>query len=195
MPRSDPTFTDGDLVRFYCRNLAPGEKYQVLQRFTRYIGKGEKLCPGDVDRPNPCEWIEIFALVIGFCSGLAERLPKIIVSLSALEASLMLLSWVGPLGRVLVLFRAAVAYLIAVLTYVTAILVMIQKFALLVEFIAVLLCKGDTPPPLGRPPDIDDLPPDPQRIIDDIMEQIRDFESWLQGWLADNPGWDVDPTV
>lgn len=195
MPRADPTFSDSDLLRFYCRNLEAGEKYRVLQRFTLYIGKGEKICPADTNRPNPCEWIEILAAIIGICASVSNRLPQVILALTAWEAALALLSWAGPLGRILNLVRAVIAYLIAILTYATALLVMIEKFALLVEFMAVVLCRGDTPPPLGRPPDLDDLPPDPQRIIDDLMDQIRDFQAWLQDWLAANPGWDVDPTV
>lgn len=195
MPRSDRTFTDNDLIRFYCRNLDPGEKYRTLRRFNLYIGKGEKLCPDDEHRPNPCEWLEVLAVVIGFCSGLADQLPKVMVALTAWEAALALLSWTGPLGRILTVLRAFIAYLLAIFTYLLAILELIQRFSLLIEFFVASLCYGDKPPPLGPPPEVKDLPPDPQRIMDDIMEQIREFEAWLRGYLADHPGWEGDPTV
>lgn len=37
MPRKDPTFTEADLIRFYCSNLDGAEQARVLDRFSSHI--------------------------------------------------------------------------------------------------------------------------------------------------------------
>ncbi len=44
MPRQDPSFTDADLIRLFCKNLDPAEKRRVVERFRGYIISRKKIC-------------------------------------------------------------------------------------------------------------------------------------------------------
>jgi len=39
MPRKDPTFTDQDLLRFYCRNLDQTEKFSEAVKKLNYLSR------------------------------------------------------------------------------------------------------------------------------------------------------------
>ena len=190
MPRSDKTFSDKDLLRFYCNNLEPDEKYRVLVAFNDYIVKGQTICPDDPAEPtNVCEWLDTANRVFSAVSLLADSAQYVLASLVALEATLSVLSWGGPIGRLLIAFRAFVAYLITVVAYVAALSTLISKLALLMDYLNLLLCSGDKPPPLPPPPSID-LPDPPERPMDFIANEInaaiqsaKDFFTGMFDWF------------
>ena len=180
MARKDPTFTDLDLLRLYCRNLDPAEKYRVMNAFARNLRHGEKICPDDPDeRIDPCAWVDFVSAIMTRCEDLAISLPRIIAALVAFEVFLTGLSWVGPLGRLLIIIRMLVAYLITVLIYLLAIVMMILSLAPFIHFLDRFFCKGEKSLPLDKPPGMEDLPEDPNRRMDEIIDKLQQFWDWL----------------
>lgn len=136
MPRSDPSFTDADLLRFYCKNLNPSEKYLVLKRFNDFLSKGTKICPDDPDeRIDPCEWIAFARKLVAESADLAKILSKFVLVIAALEVALGALSWVGPAAKILRIIIIVLGYIEAVLFFVTAILLLISELDPFLRFL------------------------------------------------------------
>lgn len=190
MPRKDPTFTDSDLLRLYCNNLDPAEKYRVFEAFRNHVMNGQKICADDPDeKTDLCGWIANAQSVLEAAKEAASLLKYALSALVALEAVLIGLSWVGPLARVLVALRAFVAYLISIVIFATTILIMVGDLMPLILFLNKHLCKGEKPSPLPPPPGLD-LPEPPQRLMDTIVAEIesafqaiKDFFTGIYDWF------------
>lgn len=187
MPRKDPTFTDSDLLRFYCRNVDPGEKYLVMKAFNDHIKKGIKICPDDPDeRIDPCEWIKKLKDLLNECGKKAVLLVQIIKVLVTLEVVLSGLSWVGPAARILKIVVIVIGYLVSVLIFVATILTLLSQLGgPLLTYLNDYFCTGAKPLPLPKPPDVV-LPEDPQRRMDEIIDWIESIFDWLSPSDTDN---------
>lgn len=188
MPRNDPTFTVSDLIRFYCRNIAPDEKYYVMKMFNDHIKKGIRICPDDPEeRIDPCEWIQkLRDLLLIECPKKAKTLETIIKALAMLEVFLGALSWAGPAARVLKILTAVIGYVISVLIFVAAILTLLHQLGgPLIYFMNDYFCTGTKPLPLPKPPDVV-LPEDPERRMDEIVDFIESIFDWLSPEESDN---------
>lgn len=187
MPRKDPTFTDSDLLRFYCRNVDPGEKYLVMKAFNDHIKKGIKICPDDPDeRIDPCEWIQKLKELLNECGKKAVLLVQIIKVLVTLEVVLSGLSWVGPAARILKIVVIVIGYLVSVLIFVATILTLLSQLGgPLLTYLNDYFCTGAKPLPLPKPPDVV-LPEDPQRRMDEIIDWIESIFDWLSPSDTDN---------
>lgn len=193
MPRNDPTFTVSDLIRFYCRNIAPDEKYYVMKMFNDHIKNGVKICPDDPEeRIDPCEWIQkLRELLLVECPKRAKNIEMIIQGLATVEIFIGVLSWSGPQAPILRILTTVIGYMIVVLTFVAALLNTLYKFGgPIIYFANDYFCTGTKPLPLPKPPDID-LPEDPERKMDSIMNLIDSFIDWLS---EDEKG-DLPPDV
>lgn len=188
MPRSDPTFTDLDLIRFYCRNLDPAEKYQVMRSFADFIKKGAKICPDDPDkRIDPCKWIAYAKELILQCKDIAVWMTKLLPILATIATALHYSTWVGPLGRLLTVLRILVDLIIEAWIFITTILTIVGGLSPLLDFINKFFCTGEEPLPFDYDPPGMNLPPNPaQRRMDDIMTFLDDALNWLTPDYIDN---------
>jgi hypothetical protein len=194
MPRKDPTFTDADLIRFYCANLDPAEKTRVRKRFRANILHRTPICPNEEGGDDYCAWAKAFDQVVQICRGIGDALPEILVVLGGIEIALSVLSWAGWLGKLLLFFRLIILALINVVVYVGAILIVVGELAPFSSWISRQFCKqvdddsiDDTVS--GEPPDPDTLPPNPaSKLVDDIQQASRDFYDWITtppDWIDD----------
>lgn len=185
MPRKDPTFTDADLLRFYCTNLDPGEKYRVRKAFKENILHRKAICPDDEDEGDYCGWAKAFNKTAAICAAIGEWLPEVIAVLTAIEIGLNVLSWTGWVGRLLAFFRLLILALIQVVIYVGAILIMVGDLTPYSSFIESQFCKDEEDGSAfdnidGTPPDPDSLPPNPaSKLLDDIQQVYRDITDWI----------------
>ena len=191
MPRKDPTFTDADLLRFYCTNLDPAEKYRVRKAFKENILHRKAICPGDEDEDDYCSWAEAFHKITVICETIGDWLPEVLSVLTAIEMALSVLSWTGWIGRLLAFFRLLVLALIQFVIYVGAILIMVGDLSFYSLWIKEQFCKDseETYQLDGTPPDPDSLPPNPaSKLLDDIQQVYRDVMDWIStppDWLDD----------
>ena len=177
MPRKDPTFTDGDLIRFFCRNLDPAEKTRVLNRFKAHILNHEPLC-GDDDKINIdfCKWAKRFWDLTSICEDVAGYLPRVLATLGSLLGAIELLSWAGWIGRLLLIVRALLLFLINAIIYIGAVLAMVGQLKPFAEAAVQMFCFAQYDVnPEGEPPDPANLPESPGEIINDILNDIRDW--------------------
>lgn len=176
MPRKDPTFTDLDLVRFYCKNLDPAEKARVLNRFRMHIVSKTPICQLD---PEPgtdwCKWARQFWHISDLCEAIGKWLPKVLIILTVLNAALYALSWAGWIGRLIAVIRAAVSFLLTTLLYITALCVAVGHLKPFAEILMEMFCFAKYRDLEGEPPNIDNLPESPIDQIDGIEKTIRDF--------------------
>lgn len=185
MPRKDPTFTDADLLRFYCTNLDPAEKYRVRKAFKENILHRKAICPDDEDQGDYCAWAKAFNKITSICNVIADYLPEILASLTAIETVLGVLSWTGWVGRMLAFFRLLILALIQVVIWVGAIIVLVGKLSPYSSFVEGMFCKeaedGSAFENIeGTPPDPDSLPPNPaSKLLDDIQQVYRDITDWI----------------
>ncbi|MCP5158503.1 MAG: hypothetical protein H6975_03645 [Gammaproteobacteria bacterium] len=177
MPRKDPTFTDTDLIRFYCRNLDPAEKKRVLDRFKAHILTHTPICPNDHSiNVDWCRWAHRFWTLTTLCKEIGEELPKVLTALVALQRALLVLSWAGWLGRLLAILRVMVTFLIQTVIYVGALMIMIGELKPFADSLIQMFCFAHYDVELeGDPPDPTKLPESPGDIINNILNDIRDW--------------------
>jgi len=191
MPRKDPTFSDNDLIRFFCNNLDPAEKKRVLDRFKAHILTHEPICPNDnrIDI-DFCKWAHNFWVLTTICREVGEEIPKILGALAAFNAALSLLTWAGWLGRFLAILRALVTFLISALLYIGAIMIMIGQLRPFADMLVSMFCFAHYNIDLeGDPPDPTKLPQHPGDVINDILNDIRDwFEAPFEPDTTTPPG-------
>lgn len=191
MPRKDPTFTDNDLLRFYCTNLDPAEKYRVRKKFKENILHRKAICPDDEDESDYCAWTKALHKVTAICQAVGDWLPEILAVLTAIQMVLNVLSWVGWLGRLLAFFRLIVLLLIEFVIYVGSALVIVGEFSYYTSWLESIFCKeAEMEFELtGDPPDPDSLPPNPaSKLVDDLQQAYQDFTNWITtppDWLDD----------
>lgn len=191
MPRKDKTFTDNDLIRFYCTNLDPLEKYRVRKKFKENILRRKAICPDDLDEDDYCAWAESFHEITVICRTIGDWLPEVLSALVAIETALSVLSWAGWLGRLLAFFRLLVLALIQFVIYIGAVLIMVGDLSIYSLWIKEQFCKDseETYPLDGTPPDPDSLPPNPaSKLLDDIQQVYRDVMEWIKtppDWIDD----------
>lgn len=177
MPRKDPTFTDGDLIRFFCKNLTPAEKKRVLDHFKAHILTHTPLCPNDnrID-VDFCKWAHKFWTLTSLCEEIGEYSPKILSALVAIESALIGLSWAGWLGRLVAILRVLMTFLIQAMVYIAALMVMIGQLKPFAESAIQIFCFAHYDVELeGDPPDPTKLPESPGDIINNILNDIRDW--------------------
>lgn len=186
MPRKDPTFTDSDLLRFYCRNVDPGEKYRVMEAFKGHIKKGIKICPDDPEKKiDPCEWINFSEWLVHQCAAKARLLVQIAQVLTMLEVALGALSWLPPYGKVLKIIVVVLGYVVSVLIFAATLMTLVGQLGGFMGMLNKYFCTGEEPGPLPKPPGLD-LPEDPERRMDEIVNWIESIFDWLSPSDTDN---------
>lgn len=184
MPRIDKTFTDNDLIRFYCNNLDNEEKLKVRKKFRENILHRTAICPDEESASDYCEWAKAFDRIVQICNGIGDWIPEILQTLTTIEMALSVASWTGWLGRLLAFFRLIILGLIEVVIYVGAVLVMVGYLAPFSSYIARLFCQqaeDDSEFVVeGEAPDPDTLPPNPaSKLVDDLQKSYNDFKNWI----------------
>ena len=173
MPRLDKTFSDSDLLRFYCRNLDPSEKYLVMEAFKNHIKKGIKICPNDPDKNfDPCAWIAFTKKLTDQCAEKSKLLAQIAIVLTTLEVALSSLIWIGLYGKILKIIVLIIGYVVSVLIFCSALLSMIGSLGVFINGMNKFFCTGEDPGPLEKPPELN-LPEDPSRRMDEIVNWIE----------------------
>lgn len=191
MPRYDPTFTHTDLLRLYCNNLDPVEKYLVRKKFKENILHRTAICPTEEDQSDYCAWAKAFHEVAVTCQKIGEWLPEILEALTLIEGVLSALSWAGWIGRLVAFFRLFVLALINFVIYIGAVLIMVGDLSFYSVWIQNQFCKEEEGefPLEGTPPDPDSLPPNPaSKLVDDIQQVYRDVMDWITtppDWIDD----------
>lgn len=184
MPRIDKTFTDNDLIRFYCRNLDNEEKLKVRKIFRENILHRTAICPDEENGSDYCAWAKSFDRIVQICNGIGDWIPEILQTLTTIEMALSVASWTGWLGRLLAFFRLIILGLIEVVIYVGAVLVMVGDLAPYSSFVARQFCRqaeDDSEFAVeGEAPDPDTLPPNPaSKLVDDLQKAYSDFKDWI----------------
>ncbi|MDG4551953.1 MAG: hypothetical protein P9F19_01990 [Candidatus Contendobacter sp.] len=189
MPRRDPTFTDLDLIRFFCKNLDPGEKYWVLKTFADYVRNGKKICPDDPDkRVDPCEWIKFARKVISECSDANKLLRKLIPIIGSIAGLLHYGAYAGPWGRILIVVRIAFDFFLEFFIFITAVMTLISEMTPFIDFLDRFFCKGEAEiPGLDYQPPGMNLPESPERRMDRIMKAVEEAFEWLEADDTDLP--------
>lgn len=176
MPRQDPSFTDADLIRLFCKNLDPAEKRRVIERFRGYIVSRKKLCDEDAEiKTDFCRWSKVFHELTDKCETAGKLLPPVLAALGALEAALAALSWAGWVGRLIVVLRVAVAYLIAIVTFFGAIIIMVGEMNSYAGSLVLFFCEHLDAEVEGEPPNPEGLPKSPDEKLNDFIKEIEDW--------------------
>ncbi len=176
MPRKDPSFTDGDLIRLFCKNLDPAEKLRVIERFRGYIISREKLCDEDAEiKTDFCRWSKSFLELVDKCETAGELVAPTLAALGALEASLFTLSWAGWVGRLIAVLRIAVTFLIAIVTSLGAIVIMVGKMKSYASSLVLFFCEHLDAEVEGEPPNPEGLPKSPDEKLNDFIQEIEDW--------------------
>lgn len=176
MPRKDPSFTDADLIRLFCKNLDPAEKQRAMERFRRHIISREKICDDDSEiKTDFCKWSKVFLEITDKCDTASKLVPPTLAALGAIEAALIALSWAGWLGRLLVVLRVAVSYLIALVAFLGAIIIMIGELNSYAGSMVLFFCQYQDSDISGSPPNPEGLPKSPDEQLHDFIKEIEDW--------------------
>lgn len=186
MPRKDPTFTDQDLLRFYCRNLDQTEKFSVHYHFQRFFTGKIKICPDDEFAVDPCPWIFYAHEVIYYSGRWLKYSAFVIGALVSIEVMIKGMSLVGPAGRLLSILLIAIGFLIQFLLAASIIVAAIWGMGQFITGLNHFFCKGERmttlePPPNWNPPEGWD------RNIDKVMQVFDDIMDWLGDSGGDLP--------
>lgn len=179
MPRKDPTFTDADLIRLFCKNLEPAEKMRVTERFRKYVLSRTPICSTDpVLSTDFCAWAKAFLELTDKADSVAQTIPYVLSVLAALESALTLLSWAGWIGRAVAVLRVAVAWMIAFVTFTGALIIMFSKLHPYAASMVVMFCKYQDAELKGDPPNPEGLPKSPDEKLQEMIDEIK-------GWFGD----------
>lgn len=192
MPRKDPTFTEADLIRFYCSNLDEAEQARVLDRFSGHILHRKALCDCDEDKTDWCAWASALNIATSMAATLSEHFAAITAGLTAAIAFLGRLTWTGILGRLIAALIAVLATVLAFLVYIEAIILFIGKMDIFAAFLATMLCAESDYQPDSfdeTPPNASELPDNPlETALDYFQKQIEEFIDWFNPWsMTDDP--------
>lgn len=179
MPRRDPSFTDGDLIRFFCKNLDPAEKQRVIRRFQEHIIHRAKICEDDIDvKTDFCKWAKAFAELTTKAREAGKVVPYVLSILTALEVALNALSWAGWLGKALIAIRVAVTALISITVFFGAIIIMVGQMGPFAGHLVAFFCEYQNAELNGEPPNPNGLPKSPDEKLQELIDSI-------QSWFSD----------
>ena len=195
MPRKDPTFTDQDLIRLFCKNLDPSEKKRVLEKFMKYVIDREPICDTDINvTTNYCKWAWTFLELTEHADAISLVSNRILATLTFIESLLLALSAAGPFGRLIVLLRLLIGWIIA---FAVVLLTIIKLFAELQPWAVTsttFFCKhlhteiGENTPNLnGLPKSYDESVAELLGEIERIANEIKKGISDLVQWFSDLP--------
>jgi hypothetical protein len=192
MSRKDPTFTEADLIRFYCSNLDVAEQTRVLDRFSTHILHRKALCECDEDKTDWCAWASALNIATTIASTISDHFAEIIAGLTAAIAFLGRLTWTGILGRFIAALIAVLTTTLAFIAYIGGIMLFIGKMDIFAVFLTDMLCsERDFNPDSfdGTPPDVAEIPENPLDVaLDYFQKQIEDLIEWFNPFsLNDDP--------
>lgn len=192
MPRIDKTFTDNDLIRFYCANLDPDEKTRVLGRFVDHIINKNPICPNEPPKEdedkNPCKWVNMLKELVDIAAALAKILAWLIAILTAIEVALggaelgiSVFPQFRPIAYLMRVIKYAIGVLIPFLIYITAVLLLIEQLGPFLTMLEQLFCKGEAPADVPPPPSTDELPPAPtiDSTLTGFIDEIKSYFDWI----------------
>ncbi|MCC8991725.1 MAG: hypothetical protein LM514_03920 [Streptococcus sp.] len=192
MPRYDPTFTDIDLIRFYCTNLDPAEKARVLDRFVDHIINKNPICPNEPPKEDedkkPCDWVKLLKELVDIAAALAKILAWLIailatieVALSGAELGISIFPQFRPIAYLLRAIKYAIGVLIPFLIYITAVFLLIEQLGPFLTILEQLFCKGEAPDDVPPPPSTDELPPAPtiDSTLTGFIDEIKSYFDWI----------------
>ena len=186
MPRKDPSFTDNDLLRLFCKNLDPAEKLRVLEKFKAYVIDRKPICDTDPNiETNFCRWSWVYLELVDHADTFRLAVPTILKALVLIEAALLALSNTGPWAKLILFLRVAIGWLISFITFAGT---LITLFAETMPYAAALtgfFCKHLFTELSDETPDTTRLPKSYDEKLSEIMDEIHKFSDGIDKFMED----------
>lgn len=186
MPRKDPSFTDADLLRLFCKNLDPAEKLRVLEKFKAYVIDRKPICDTDPNiETNFCRWSWVYLELTEHADTFRLAAPKILQALVWIESVLLALSNAGPWGKLVVFLRVAVGWVIGFVTFVATLIELFAETQPYAVALTTFFCKHQFTELSDKTPDISRLPKSYDEKLYEIMEEIHKFSDGVDKFMED----------